>query len=25
VLYEINDATRIVDIVAVRHRHDAYR
>lgn len=25
VLYEIQDATRIVDIVAVRHRRDAYR
>jgi mRNA interferase RelE/StbE len=25
VLYEINDASRIIDIVAVRHRRDAYR
>ena len=25
VLYEINDATRIIDIAAVRHRRDAYR
>ena len=25
VLYEINDAARIIDIVAVRHRRDAYR
>jgi mRNA interferase RelE/StbE len=25
VLYEIKDATRIIDIVAVRHRSDAYR
>ena len=25
VLYEIKDATRIIDIVAVRHRRDAYR
>jgi mRNA interferase RelE/StbE len=25
VLYEIKDATWIVDIVAVRHRRDAYR
>ena len=25
VLYEIKDAARIVDIVAVRHRRDAYR
>ena len=25
VLYEIKDAARIIDIVAVRHRRDAYR
>lgn len=25
VLYEINDASRMIDIVAVRHRRDAYR
>ncbi|MBI2217159.1 MAG: type II toxin-antitoxin system RelE/ParE family toxin [Candidatus Rokubacteria bacterium] len=25
VLYEIRDETRVVDIVAVRHRRDAYR
>jgi mRNA interferase RelE/StbE len=25
VLYEITDATRTIDIVAVRHRRDAYR
>ena len=25
VLYEINDASRIIDIAAVRHRRDAYR
>lgn len=25
VLYEIKDDTRVVDIVAVRHRRDAYR
>jgi mRNA interferase RelE/StbE len=25
VLYEIEDATRTIDIVAVRHRGDAYR
>lgn len=25
VLYEINDVSRTVDIVAVRHRRDAYR
>ena len=25
VLYKIKDATRIIDIVAVRHRRDAYR
>ncbi len=25
VLYQVKDATRIIDIVAVRHRRDAYR
>jgi len=25
VLYEIKDAAQIIDIVAVRHRRDAYR
>ena len=25
VIYEIKDATRIIDVVAVRHRRDAYR